>query len=209
MRKLLLALVLCAPIAFGLETVIEPKERMTKNVLFLLDTSGSMDHGALTKAVNAVVTIATQSTDDLNVAVIAFDDGCTRWGGLPGTEPDGGPPKGWAAMPSQDGAKKLTDWLGEIPAGGGTNLHFAMREGLHVKQPRKGALTVVVVTDDKIDATQRSAMKSLVEGLQTHREKEGMGKATLVGYRIGKGDTESALRIIVEVGPCGGLFQEE
>lgn len=209
MKRALLALILCAPLCFGLEQIIEPKERMTKNVLFLLDVSCSMGADDLTKAIGAVTQIATQNTDDLNVAVIAFEDDRTRWKGIPGTEPDGGPPEGWAAMPSQEGAKKLADWLDKLTGGGGTNLYDAMRDGMHVRQPRKGPLTVVVVTDDKIDAPQKAAMKGLVEGLQGYREKDGLGKAILVGYRIGKGDTESALRIIVEVGPVGGLFQED
>lgn len=205
MKKILLALLISAPLAYGLDTLIEPKAKITKNIFFVLDKSCSMSGDALTQGIRAVEDIALQSTDELNIAVVAFSTNKVRWPGVPHTEPDGGPPYGWAAMPSQDAGKNLMDWMNGIGPDGGTNFTPAFHEAMTATPPRKGGLTVVIISDGAFD--DPTNLKAKTEELQKSRIDRGMEQAVLVGYKIGD-DNNHTFDDIVKVGPCGGLFHE-
>lgn len=193
---------------FALDVVEEGNTHITKNLFFLLDTSGSMCNGKLQKAIDAVVAIATQETDDLNVAVATFGDGTTRWPGKPHTEPDNNPPEGWATLPSKETTDALAKWLGERRSSGGTPVVPALQAALSEKAPKNGALTVILVTDGKFDEQPEVVLSELAR-LQAMRK----SKAVIVCYGINSRDDIDSLRLIAiqskKDNLLGGYYAED
>lgn len=182
--RLVFALV-CALFAgrcLAFDTVIAPNTRITKNLFFLLDVSGSMYTSKLNKAIDAVLAIASQETDDLNIAVLTFQTNTVRWPGRPHTEQDGSPPEGWATMPSEENRKALAEWLGMIKSNGGTAIAPALRQALREKAPKDRPLTVILVSDGGFEESN-DTIAAIIAEAQEARARDG-NKAVLVLYGI-------------------------
>lgn len=76
---LALASVAFAGRSLRLKRVVKPKERLTKRLLLLVDTSGSMSGASFAQALSCVRGLAGQATDDMELAVVSFDTDPARW----------------------------------------------------------------------------------------------------------------------------------
>jgi Mg-chelatase subunit ChlD len=198
---LLAALPLFAAVQLTIE--VEPQARITRRVLFVVDRSGSMHGDHFGRALNAVRGMLEQSTDDLEVAVLAFNDGATRWPGRP--EPDRARPvpAGWAALPSDDAVDAANAWLEQLGAGGDTLIIPALKEAL--AEPRED-LSVVLVTDGLFGRERTDDIMGLIAARQQEREQRGWGRAVVACYGLG-----SSQRILARIGDVGlgGYIREE
>tara|TARA_R100001244_G_scaffold25113_2_gene25365 strand:+ start:27971 stop:28723 length:753 start_codon:yes stop_codon:yes gene_type:complete len=120
--------------------VVQQKTRFQKHVLFIYDCSGSMSRNKLDRAFTAFAMIAKQPIDEMEIALIAFDDQVLRWPGVA----EEGIPKGWAGMPSQVAFKKAHKWLDGLDLGGGTSVLPALKQAFEEKRER---ISIVVISD--------------------------------------------------------------
>lgn len=201
---------LLVPLAFGLplgvcpqlKIEVEPKARITKHVLLVVDRSGSMQGDPLSEAIGTISRFLHEPVDELQVGILAFSDGTTRWPGVPERRPARPVPEGWAAFPSKEALEKAQGWLADLPARGGTNVAPALREAL--TEPRR-ELTIMVISDGKFPDSQANILPALVAEAQAEREKLGHGRAVIACYGIGP--TEATLARLAELGE-GGYFRD-
>ncbi|RMG09418.1 MAG: VWA domain-containing protein [Planctomycetota bacterium] len=193
----LLVLLFCSDVV----EVVPAAERPSKHLLFLVDTSGSMEGDKFASACQAVVDIAAQPVDAMEIAILAFDDEVARWPGLPAS---GGPPPrfqatvppralpraparrvppGWAALPSREAVRHASAWLARRPPEGGTRIIPALRAAL--AEPRK-ELTVVLVSDGQFYQERGEAILAALEEAQRAREAKGLGRALLLVFAVGE-----------------------
>lgn len=131
-------------------TPVQPgRERMTSRVVFVVDTSGSMktDFG---RALSAFNMISQQPVDQLEIAVIAFDDGVYRWPGLDGS--------GWAKLPDLKAVTAANAWLQQLPKLNGTKIVPALEKAFKVK---KRGVTVVVISDGQFIQENKDDMEKI------------------------------------------------
>lgn len=225
MKKVLLAglaaVVVFAGSALALEVVEEPNARITKDIFFVLDISGSMHRHKLAKAMQAISDIACQETDDLNIAACAFAGKVTRWDGV--AEKDARR-NGWAKMPSKETKDNLETWLKDLNASGNTAVLPALREALAEVSPSKEKkMTVVLVTDGEFDEgadvviAEISKLQAIrarpVGGAGAGAGLDRGGKAVIVCYGIDSfGDDVDKLRLVAKAvkqdNMLGGYFAE-
>ena len=201
MGRLLFMLCSSLPLLSGLVMVVEPQARLTKRVVFVVDVSGSMRGDKLGAACTAVMTALQQPVDEMEIAVIAFNDQPRRWPGIP-EEGERKVPKGWAALPSQDAVKAAEKFLGELGAGGDTQVSPALREGL--AEPRDD-LSLVLVSDGIFQRESPDEVMAAFESGQKQREERELGRAVLMVY--GVGSESGVLRRLAE-GGRGGYLRE-
>lgn len=189
-------------LAGDLKEVVTPKEKITKRVILLVDTSGSMHTGdRIASAVNQVKIISKQATDDMELAVIAFNEESYRWEGIP----EEGITPGWAALPSKaaiEGAQQFIAGISDSSTG--TYFEGALRKAL--SEGRK-ELSIVLITDG--DFAGRDTTESLfgmVNKIQGDRDRAKIGKALI--YVIGvAGNVEWLGKLAEDNG--GGFYTTE
>lgn len=189
------------PFLSGIVTVVEPKERLSKRILFVVDVSGSMQGDKFAAACAAVNGAFQQPVDELEIAVLAFNDTTTRWKGIPeaGENPV---PEGWAALPSQDAVEDASRFLAEVGADGDTLVIPALREAL---EEARSELSIVLVTDGIFQReTGDEVLTALQEG-QAQRQERGQGPALLMVYGVGS-ESEVLSRLARE--GKGGYMRE-
>lgn len=209
LHRILIAFLLACPV-LALDVVVEPNARITKDLFFVLDKSCSMS-GRLNKAIDATLEIACQETDELNIAVLAFSQDTVRWPGKPKTEPDGGPPAGWATMPSKETRTALSDWLNALQSRGTTPVLPALQEALAATAPKNKKLTVILISDGGF-AENEEVILAEMERLQLLRSQKKQEKAVIVCYGIdSRGDKDLMLEIAKHAKAnelLGGYFVE-
>ncbi len=199
------ACILYFVMASSLITVVPPTTRLTKRIVFLVDVSGSMAGLKFDRACGAVLEIAGQPVDEMEMAVFAFDNTPTRWPGIP--EPRDleqgikGIPKGWAALPSQVAMNKSSRWLSGISPDGGTLVIPALLAAL--AEERK-ELSIVLITDGQFYQERTDTILAAVETAQRAREAKGLGRAVILAYGVAGEST--ALQKLAEVGG-GGFYK--
>lgn len=192
-----LTLWLCCPPDLHVE--VAAQSPLTERVIFLVDRSGSMDGDHFTRALKAFSEMINRPTDDLEIAIIAFNDTTYRWPG----KPEDGVPFGWARLPSSIAAKEAENWLTVLGAGGDTILGGALREAL---AERRDKLSIVVVSDGLFGRERTEDLTSIIETGQAEREQNNLGKAIIGVY--GLGPHQKILTTIAEMGG-GGYLREE
>lgn len=197
-----IALALPLPYCLQLKVEVEPKARITKHVLLVVDRSGSMQGDPLSEALGAVTRFLHEPVDELQVGILAFSDGTTRWPGIPEKRAARPVPEGWAAFPSKEALERAQGWLSDLPARGGTNVAPALREAL---SEARRELTIMLITDGKFPDAQSNVLPPLVAEAQAEREKLGHGRAVIACYGIGP--TEPTLIKLAELGE-GGYFRD-
>lgn len=202
MSRLLLTWVLSLPLLSGLVMVVEPQARLTKRVLFVVDVSGSMRGDKLGAACAAVLSALQQPVDEMEIAVIAFNDQPRRWPGIPEEAEGRSIPKGWAGLPSQEAVQAAEKFLGELGAGGDTQVIPALREGL--AEPR-AELSLVLVSDGIFQREAPDDVLAALEAGQKERDERELGRAVLMVY--GVGSESGVLRRLGESGR-GGYLRE-
>lgn len=198
----LLTLPLCA---VQLELEVAPSVPITRRVLFVVDRSGSMHGDHFSRALAAVRDLSEHPTDDLEVAVIAFNDVATRWPGKPenGGRNERNVPAGWAALPSDTAVDEAEAWLAELGAGGDTLVIPALRAAL---AEQRDELSVVLVSDGLFGRERTVDVLSAIELAQTDRERAGIDRAVIGVY--GLGTSQKVLTEIALAG-AGGYVREE
>jgi len=140
---ILLLILFCAFPVRSDDWKIPPEQgQVTKNILFVIDTSGSMNPGELAGGISTMLTLVEQSVDEMNVGVIAFSDSPVMWSGP--SKKSEKLPKEWLELPDKDGLEELQKWVMALKPGGGTNMHAALK--LAASQS-VSPLTIVVITD--------------------------------------------------------------
>ena len=182
----------------GFLTVVPPEARLTRRILFVVDTSGSMRGDKFGQACSAVLKVAEQPVDEVEIAVLAFNHGTRRWTGVP----EKGIPPGWAALPSLHATQAAAGFLAQGGAGGDTQVISALREALAEKRDE---LSIVLVTDGLF---VREKTEDVIQALKTGQEERVKNKlkpAVLLVYGIG-GEME-VLRELGKIGH-GGYLRE-
>jgi Mg-chelatase subunit ChlD len=202
--RLALAALVALPLFSTVQLQIEvpPEARITRRVLFVVDRSGSMHGEHFARALTAVKDMFETSSDSLEVALIAFNDGAVRWPGKPedGNRPV---PPGWAALPSDTAVAEANAWLEELGAGGDTLVIPAMRQAL---AERREELSVVLVSDGLFGRERTDDILGIITACQEERERTGLGRAVIAVY--GLGPQQKVLTQIGTVG-LGGYVREE
>lgn len=142
------------------EAVIQPTVRMTpKNVILVVDCSGSMRGEQLGRALELVDEIAQQPVDEWRLGAVAFAHTGLRW---PGTDGEG-----WADMPDAHATHALLRWLRQARPGSHQTVAWKGIE-LATREVPEGGLLVVVVSDGEwgdFPYVQASLPGRMVEGL--------------------------------------------
>lgn len=192
MRFALLLALVCA---------VEPAERLTSRIVFLVDVSGSMKGPKIDRAIDAVVGpegIARQAGDQLEIAVVSFASEVQRWPGVP----EEGVPADWAGLPSDDALVAARGWLeGQGSDGCSTDLCPALRLAL---AEERDELSLVIVTDGVL--SDADAVLGVLREGQAARVARGLKPAVVAVWGV-DGD-EPILREIGQAGR-GGFFHEE
>lgn len=204
-RAASLALLTALPVWAGIQLhlEVEPATPLTRRLMFVVDRSGSMHGDHFDRALRAVREMFEHPTDDLEVAVLAFNDGTTRWPGRPELERRRPVPPGWASLPSEESVAAANRWLADLGAGGDTLIIPALSVAL--SEPRD-ELSVVLVTDGLFGRERTDDIMGLIAAKQEERERRGLGRAVIACY--GLGPTQRILARVAEVGG-GGYVREE
>lgn len=185
-----------------IDTVVEPTERMTTRIAFVVDVSGSMkDVAKIGVGLGFSRSLLGREGDELEIAIYSFSDAKARWEGFPFDPSDGGkpPPPGWTYFPSVPALRAATEWLASQGAKGGTNPTGAVAAALEESVEK---LTVVVITDGEFEP---ESFLAAIERGQAARERAGLGRAVLITVGVGQGSSAQAhLRKAGEAG--GGFF---
>lgn len=205
MKKLVLILVmllvlpcLASPDRLGdlvFEQIDAPKQRLSKDWLFLFDNSHSM-RGVFAKARAAFVEATRYPTDELNFKVIAFSNegqqDVLEW------------------QPASAQAFQETDkWLHKN-AGIKSYGCKAWELALKTRTPKGGALTVICISDGGFSEGFAPIRRSIASG-QAWRKANGLEEALLVSIGIenkgytagGKPSDEECQKFMREIGEAG------
>lgn len=190
------------PEPVSLNMVIEPTDRLTSKILFVIDVSGSMKGEPLGQALGMVAEIMEQPLDDLEIGVITFADATNRWPGYRGPK-DEDLPNGWGRLPSAKTLGSAKAWMRSRGASGGTEPLGAI--ALAINENRND-LSVVLVTDGGFTATTALAA---FRGAIKARQAAGLGKVVFMVLGVGAATpTLSHLLDMAREGG-GGYFIEE
>jgi len=190
-------------VLFGLAelvTVVGPETKLTKRVMFVVDVSGSMRGDKFSAALAAVEKISDQPSDELEIAVLAFNASPSRWEGIP---EQGKVPIGWAALPSAVAPKVAQAFLCRLGADGDTLVIPALKQALN---EQRSDLSIILVTDGIFQQESEDQILAAFEEGQKAREEQKLGRAVL--YTYGVGAEAAILKKLAEVSR-GGYFHEK
>ena len=193
--KLLVSLVLAA-----LVVVVEPTRPLTTHVVFVVDRSGSMAGGAFRDALTGFREVAGAPVDELEIAMIAFNNTTVRWPGKPDEETKTKP--GWAALPSATAIDEAEAWLLDLGAGGDTYVIPALAEALQLDTDE---LSIVLVSDGCFGHERDGEVLGVVAGLQAQRVQRGLKPALIAVYQTSGFQT----RLLEALGRDGGYLRVE
>lgn len=232
--RLLIFLLVLLPVR-AQEEFIPPKPRLTlngityveetaptnnlplnKNVLFLLDCSGSMGVGQLEEAFEFMKGITKHPIDEMQIAVLGFNEidltrgnlGLFRWPGIPKK----GVPEGWASLPSMTILKKIEKWLDDLEEqrkDAGTRVITGLERAL--EEPRKD-LSIILVTDGIFQKESTEEIIKAIETFKEARDKAGLSPVQIMIYQV---RTESYVvdpsAILAEIAPAcaGGHYHKD
>lgn len=193
-----LLLTLAVPcLASPLQEVIPVSCPITNRMLFVIDVSDSMRGAAMEHARNCLLELAGVPTDDLEFAVLAFNNHAYRWPGIPGA----GAPERWAALPSEEALLSAHEWIDSLEPSGDT--HGVNALSIALSEPVDN-LTIVVITDGKFNGPDDNNIVRDVQAFQDFRVSErGLSRAGIVVVGVGTYcASDERLRAL----GAGGLF---
>lgn len=146
-----------------------------KNILFIIDTSGSMDGKQVQSAIKMAMSIAEAPVDDLQIALVSFGSSTNRWAGTTDIDPNTGKDMSrnrWSVMPSQDNLTVAYNWLQANRDSGGTSIlpaiNHAFRSCLGGKENEKvKELSIFIISDGEFG--NYSLVKKTIELHQKRR----------------------------------------
>lgn len=185
------ALILLVSLFLSLREVTPVQGVVTNRILFVVDVSGSMRTGPyLDEALASLRTIADVPTDDLQIAVLAFNKDLYRWAGKPGP----GIQDGWASLPDSEALSAVSAWLSGMGTGDtvvAPALSAAFREDMR-------NLTIVLLTDGRFNGPMDANALALVRNYQRVRETCAYGRAVFIV--IGYANPPASLQELAESG---------
>jgi Mg-chelatase subunit ChlD len=178
MRRLLLVLLICwlptASPAATLVKVVAPERELTRNVIVIVDTSGSMSGRRIGAAISAVGMLMRRPEESYQLKLVAFRDKVHVW------------PRGWVEMPSPGSLEAAQRWLaslgGEYGAAGETFVTPAIRLAL---QEEREDLSIVLISDGSFTFGGGLVNLSFEVGQKLRRERK-LGEAVLMCIGIGR-----------------------
>ena len=133
----------------------EVGEPLRRDVVAVLDVSGSMSGDKLDQAKAALVQLLGGLRSSDRFRVVTFGSGVRRY------------TAGWTDA-SGDNVRAAQDWIRRLDTGGGTNIAGALTEGL-AEQPREGALGVVVFLTDGLPTVGETDPERLADQAERSR----------------------------------------
>jgi Ca-activated chloride channel family protein len=178
--------------AFGLVTIVPPSPanalpKVPRDLIVLLDTSGSMSGEPLDQARRVVLALVDTLDDADSLEMIEFSSAPRRW-------------KRGAVKASAKARKEALDWLARLSAGGGTEMRSGILEALSPLS-RESQRQVVLVTDGLIGSETEvvgTLLDKLPPGVRFHTVGVGSGvnrSLTSPAARAGRG-----LEVIIGIG---------
>jgi Ca-activated chloride channel family protein len=168
--------------AYGLLTLVPPsvaQARLSRDLVFVLDVSGSMGGPPLAHAQRIVAALIDTLEERDTLELVAFNDSPLRWR-------DGPRPADAITR------REAVDWVMGLEAGGSTEMESGIREALRPLHPHSQR-QVVLVTDGHIDF-EEDLVQELIERLPpgTRMHTVGVGEAvnrslTHAAARAGRG----------------------
>ena len=175
----------------GAEWVVEAEFPLTNRVIFIVDISGSMRGDKWEKAFRWVTQQVMSETDEMQFAVIAFDEKSYRWEGIPEPDlPEPVPPE-WAALPSAIAGNFAAEWLHERFTGGNTSIGPALTNAFAEKREK---ISIVIVSDGQFSENLEQVEK-LVTALDAKRAEMGFGRPIVLCYGFSTEESDRMARI--------------
>jgi hypothetical protein len=187
---------------------------LNKNIFFIFDCSGSMNTNKIREAMNFLIAITTQPVDDMQFAVLAFDEpklssttkhGLYRWPGKP--EPDLPYPilPGWAGLPSKIAVDEVVVWIKETRSntGGDTYVAPAIRNALIED---RNEMSIVIISDGEFHDGNGTIMSILEKSLKIRSNNEKLDYVPIMVY--GTGSRKNILVQLAQKGG-GGYFRKQ
>ena len=132
---------------------------MSKHVVFVLDTSGSMSGKKMQQTKNAMTTIIKDLRDKDSMTIIEFDDDINVW-----KDDDGH--KIFDA--SQDNKENAIEYVEGLEADGGTNINDALMEALSIigviktiKSRKESQFMIIFLTDGQVSVPMIATYPSI------------------------------------------------
>ncbi len=169
---------LVAPLIASVLVCVHPRRaQVHKRLVMVVDCSGSMSpHFA--DAMQAVMEIAGQPTDDMEIAIYAFGTYWARW-----------PTKGYQKLPDAKALAAADVWLRTAEVGGDTFVQAPLSTALREPGPR----TVVLVSDGKFHNVSDETLRKIV------------GKDPLLCFGVGNPKYQDTLDMLGKTG--GGFYR--
>ena len=165
-----------------------PQAPPTKNILFLIDSSGSMNGRKVSDAIAFAMQVANAPIDEYNICLVTFGSNVGRWQGTDDVDPNNGQPvgyAGWAAMPSENNLQAARTWISENLDGSSTNVIPAIR---HSVRSNSGVndnilttlglgpislreLTIIIISDGEFSEPM-NAVQQEIQQMQQLRERQ-------------------------------------
>lgn len=176
-----------APAAPTVEMVIPGLQPPTKNIFFIVDTSGSMDGKKVEDAIQTTIQIAETPMDDLQIAIVSFGSGTHRWPGTRDVDPDTGrvlSREGWSLMPSRDNLDAARAWLNGNRDSGSTELLPALQHAFSACAAQNAIkdVSIIIISDGLINNYRQIA--ACIEEQQRAREENNLPPTTLGFFGI-------------------------
>jgi len=155
--------------AYGLLTLVPPEAQarmapLPRDLIFLIDTSGSMSGDPLNQAKRVVAAMIDSLEEDDRLELIEFSSHPRRW-------------KGEAVVATRDGKAEALRWVQRLSASGSTEMKAAILEAL-VPLRKSAQRQIVVITDGYIGFEQEileTVLDHLPVGARVHTM--GVGSA--------------------------------
>jgi Mg-chelatase subunit ChlD len=173
-----------------------------KDIIFVVDTSGSMKQRQVRDAINTVMQIAETPMDDLQIAIVSFGSGTNRWPGTTDRNPQN--PKQllsrnrWSIMPSKDNLDAANAWMWANIDDGSTEPVPALRHAFQTCSGGKGNetvrdLSIIIISDGIFGSDDYINLKTCIQVEQTARLAKNLPEAAIgmVGVDISTSNTRS------------------
>jgi von Willebrand factor type A domain len=199
-----------------------------KNILFVIDTSGSMNGAKVQSAIRMAMSIAEAPVDDLQIAIVSFGSSTHRWPGTTDIDPNTNKSMSrnrWSVMPSKDNLDAAYSWLQANRDSGGTALLPAIHHAFNTcsggeEDELVKDLSILIISDGAINGSY-SPIELAINKHQKDREHAGLPPASigfigidvrsiydyyikdLIGEQLPKDNPQSPIRWSADLGTLG------